>query len=268
VERLTIAGGLSVAHGGDPAGLPLVLVHGAMDRGTAFLRTTRRLGDLGWWTYDRRGYGRSPVEVAPGVDEHVDDLLAVVELATGGGARPAVVVGHSLGGVLALTVAERRPDRVGAVAVYEAPLSWLDWWPRRGPAGGPLEDDPPERAAERFMRRVAGDDAWEALPAPTRRRRLEEGRTLVAELDGLRRGAPFDASRICVPAVVGRGSRADRYRRRAADLLVEQLPDAVLVVLDHAGHGAHLGHPEAFAGFVRTAVERARSPEPPSSVGP
>jgi pimeloyl-ACP methyl ester carboxylesterase len=243
----------------------VVLVHGALDRGTAFLRATRHLRDASWWIYDRRGYGRSGTDEACDHEVHLADLEAVLELATDAGARPAVVVGHSLGGTLALAVAERRPDRVAAVVAYESPLSWLDWWPRRGPRGGtPLEDDPPEVAVERFMRRVAGDEAWEALPEATRQRRLSEGPTLVAELGSIRAAPPYDPRQVSVPAVVARGGEADEVRRRAASLLLDELPDATEAVLDGAGHGAHLSHPEAFADLVRAGIARAGSVAPPA----
>ena len=43
--------------------------------------------------------------------------------------RRALVFGHSYGGNVALAAAARHPELVVAVAVYETPLSWLDWWP-------------------------------------------------------------------------------------------------------------------------------------------
>ena len=228
-----------------------------MDRGAAFLRTTRLLGDVDWWVYDRRGYGRTVADHPAELDGHIDDLVAVLELVVRRAGQTAVVVGHSLGGTIALGAAHRRPDRVAAVVTYEAPLTWEPWWPRRGPGGGSLEDDVPVVAAERFMRRVAGDDVWEALPAATRARRLDEGRALVAELVSARRTAPFVASEITVPTIVARGSETDEYRRRAAAVLHGEVPDAELVLLDGADHGAHVSRPDDFATLVRTALARS-----------
>ncbi len=167
--------------------------------------------------------------------------------------RSAVVVGHSLGGSIALGAAGRRPELVAAVVAYESPLLWLEWWPRRGPGGGAaLEDDEPEVAVERFMRRVAGDDVWEALPEATRDRRLAEGHALVAELATARADAPFDPGAIRVPATIARGSQADDHRERAARELHEQIPAAELVVLVDADHGAHVSRPDDFAALGAT----------------
>jgi pimeloyl-ACP methyl ester carboxylesterase len=107
------------------------------------------------------------------------------------------------------------------------------------------------------MRRVAGDDVWEALPAATRARRLDEGRALVAELVSARREAPFVASEITVPTVVARASVTDEHRRRAADDLHREVPDAELVLLVGADHGAHVSRPDEFAALVRTALARS-----------
>ena len=84
--------------------------------------------------YDRRGYGRSTPHDGPfGIDEQVADLVALLD------GRPAVVFGHSYGGNVALALADRHPELVRAVGVYETPLPWLDWWPSddgRRPGGG------------------------------------------------------------------------------------------------------------------------------------
>jgi pimeloyl-ACP methyl ester carboxylesterase len=231
-----------------------------MDRGAAFLKVTRSLGDLDWWVYDRRGYGRSVADTPAEVDDHVADLVAVLEVVVQERRQRPVVAGHSLGGTLALAAAHRRPELVAAVLAYESPLSWTQWWPRRGPGSGPIEEDEPAVAAERFMRRVAG--VWEELPAATRHKRIEEGAALVAELRSLRRGAPYDPARISVPVVVARGDRADDFRVRAADELVAAIPVAELAVLADAGHGAHGTRPDGFAELVRCAVGHADRGDP------
>ena len=93
--------------------------------------------------------------------------------------------GHSYGGNVALALAERHPELVRAVAVYEVPLSWLPWWPG-APAGAARRTrGTPEDAAEQFMRRMIGDDQWEALPESTRAARRAEGVAFVEEITDL-----------------------------------------------------------------------------------
>jgi pimeloyl-ACP methyl ester carboxylesterase len=69
---------------------------------------------------DLRGHGRS--EHAPGtyeVDRYGEDVVGVLRSVVGG---PAVLVGHSLGGVVAWWVAQRHPDLVAAVFLEDPPL--------------------------------------------------------------------------------------------------------------------------------------------------
>ena len=108
-----------------PGAARVVVVHGAMDRSTSFGRVARHLDDLEVVRYDRRGYGRS-IEVGPGdLDDDVADLLTVLD------GRPSVVFGHSIGGVVAVVAAARRPDLVRSVLAYEAPAPWAPWRCRR-----------------------------------------------------------------------------------------------------------------------------------------
>ena len=62
---------------------------------------------------------------------------------------------------------------------------------------------------------------------------------------------------VTVPTVVARASETDDYRRRAADDLHREVPDAELVLLDGADHGAHVSRPDEFAALVRTALGRS-----------
>lgn len=257
------AGG-EAARGAVPA---VVLVHGSLDRHTSFARLTSRLaGDARVIAYDRRGYARSRAAAPParGVVDHARDLEAVVRAVAGPG--PAVVLGHSYGGVVALALAATRPELLGAAVVFEPPLAWLDWWDT--PSGGNdgvsarrhvVVDAPtPAAAAEAFLRRVVGNRRYERLPAATRADLALDGPALVTELSALRRDPPpFDPERIRVPVVVGTGDRSLERNQRGARLLAALLPAGELAVVEGAGHGAHLTHPVELAALVRRATQRA-----------
>jgi len=246
----------------------VVLVHGALDRSSGMLRVRRALrGPARVVRYDRRGYARSlPTGPPASFDDQVDALLAVLD------GRRAVLAGHSFGGLVCLAAAERHPELVAAVLAYEAPMPWEPWWPSQGAgsraladAGGadpavPVDAERAGDAAERFLRRMIGDAAWERLPAAVRAERRAEGPTLVAELRSVRPPAPrpYDPARVAVPVVAAHGSRTADHPVRAAEALARAAPRAELAIIEGAGHGAHLTHPEAFAGLVQRAMELAR----------
>jgi 3-oxoadipate enol-lactonase len=98
------------------AGLPLVLVHGWTGAASNFVELApllaRRFRVL---IPDLPGHGgSSSLPAAPNMDAYADRVrdVAAVE-----GMLPAAVVGHSMGGLVALRLALRRPDDVSALVL-------------------------------------------------------------------------------------------------------------------------------------------------------
>jgi pimeloyl-ACP methyl ester carboxylesterase len=241
----------------------VVLVHGAMDRASSMLRVRRALERAcRVIRYDRRGYGRSlAAGPATSFAQHVDDLATLL-----GTRRAGSLVGHSLGGVVCLALAERAPELVGAVVAYEAPMMWEPWWPADSAGrvsmataaadGHDGTGGDPGDVAEAFLRRMLGDTRWERLPAPVRVERRAEGATLVAELRSVLSPAeaPYQPERVTVPVVAAFGSETQPQHRSGAEELARRAPHGVLEMVDGAGHGAHLTHPAAFADLVRESL--------------
>lgn len=233
------------ATAGSAGGAHVVLIHGSLDRSAGMLKLSRRLDHVFDVTrYDRRGYGRSTPHPGPfGMSDQVDDLAAVVEGAASPG--PLVLVGHSYGGNVALAYVDRHPGHVAAVVTYESPLSWEAWWPADSAGGNAMAwSDDPDEAAERFMRRLIGDDRWERLPPSTRAARRREGAAMVGELTDLRARAPWRSERIDVPVLVMRGEHGQEHHRLGTAALVERLPDAELHVVADARHFGPNTHPD------------------------
>lgn len=194
--------------------------------------------------YDRRGYGDRWDHPGPfDVEGNLADVAAIIA------DRPAVVVGHSYGGQVALGAAQHLGDQIVGVSTYETPLSFMDWWPT-DTAGAVGVAAGPENAAETFMIRMIGRDRWERLPERTRMERRREGRALVQELSELRLGASWDPAAIGCRVLCGRGSLAADHHRRAVDWLTDSIVDATAVVIEGATHGAHMSHPESFVELL------------------
>jgi pimeloyl-ACP methyl ester carboxylesterase len=116
-------------------------------------------------------------------------------------------------------------------------------------------------AAERFMRRMIGDDRWDALPERTKAQRRAEGPALVSELTSIRppAAAPYEAEQLTMPVIAAHGTESRPHHQETARTLAAAAPLGELVVVEGAGHGVHLTHPSALADLVRLALARATS---------
>jgi pimeloyl-ACP methyl ester carboxylesterase len=227
---------------GDPAHPLVGVIHGSMDRSAGMLKLSRRLDtDYRVLRYDRRGYGRSFPHRGPfTMGAQVDDLVGLLS------GRKALLIGHSYGGNVALSTAERHPDLVAGVVVYETPLSWEPWWP--GTTAGSIavaEANNPEDAAERFMRRILGDQRWDALPERSKQVRRAEGPAMVEELADLRRNRPWTAARITAPVVTAFGSLGAAHHRQGMQHAASELGCPVIELSD-CRHDAPFSHPDLF----------------------
>ncbi|MBF5056855.1 alpha/beta hydrolase fold protein [Alcanivorax sp. 521-1] len=100
-------GTLSYLHAG--RGAPVVFFHGLNGNAESWRRQLDGLaGELSMWAWDAPGYGASDAG-----GEHLDDLAdAAIEFIERVAPGPVSLVGHSMGGLVALRVALRDPARV------------------------------------------------------------------------------------------------------------------------------------------------------------
>lgn len=111
---------LHVHHFGDPAGAPLLAVHGITGHGRRF----RRSGEEGWpdrhtVAVDLRGHGRSTSAGPWSIAQHVTDLLDTMDAH---GLASVDVLGHSYGGAIALALVARSPERVRRLVLLDPAL--------------------------------------------------------------------------------------------------------------------------------------------------
>ncbi len=91
---------------------PMFLVHGGFDFGRTFEVFAPMLAESGWRviTWDMRGHGDSDPAALYSMDADLRDMIGVMDSVTD---RPAVVVGHSKGGSMAVQLADAQPYRFG-----------------------------------------------------------------------------------------------------------------------------------------------------------
>lgn len=99
-------------------GEPVLFLHGFPFSGALWEPVLERLGDgVRAIVPDLRGMGGSAPTPAAGMADYAGDAVALLDLL--GETRPAVVVGMSMGGYVALELCRRHPERVRALALVD-----------------------------------------------------------------------------------------------------------------------------------------------------
>jgi len=212
---------------------------------------------------DLPGFGAAPPAAAMASS---DDALRIVLglVAELGAGRPAVLVGQSWGGYLALAAACRHPELVAGL-VLVCPMTVPEHAVRDVPVVAPPEipaavaagADPGDLAEFRDIAVVADERHFAffreaVLPALRTADADTVERVGAAYALAAPPTAPYPG-----PALVlaGRDDAIVGYRDawRATEAL---LPHATFVALDGAGHHAHVEHEETFAALVGAFLDR------------
>lgn len=234
-------------HQGDPEGQhSLVLIHGAGESRLHWLPGLRRLEGVDAYALDLPGHGRSGGRGRDSIAAYRDLLAAFLDTL---GLERAVLVGHSMGGAIALSFALRFPHRVEGMvlvgsgarlrvlpAILEEILKDFDSTVEFicGYAYGPGASEELKKQGLEWMKQVSpevlhGDfvacDAFDVME------RLGE---------------------IQVPTLVICGTEDRLTPPRYSTYLRDHIPEAQLVLVEGAGHMVMLERPEE----VEEAVAR------------
>ena len=235
------------------AGKPLIILHGflgSLDNwrtASGALALTRRV-----YSVDLRNHGRSPHAAAMSYPLMAEDLH---EFIANLGLTDACVLGHSMGGKVAMQLATQFPDDVASLVVVDiAPRAYppahravllamraLDLAACRSfaEAGDVLAPDVPDRAVRQFLLKNLSYD-------PERRLRWRIGLDEIIEnYDALTRAIDFSEP-FSRPACFIRGGLSRFVEESDLALIRWIFPRAEVVTVGEAGHWVHIEAPAEF----------------------
>ena len=255
----------------DAPGVPLLILHGFLEQALAWEEVAQALGRP-VWAPDHRGHGRSEHVGAGGwyhFWDYVGDVDSVAEALFP--ERTFDLLGHSMGGTMAVLYAGTRPERIRRLVLVEglgppdsmegqlsrarlflrqrrdglhhgAPLADLDAAAARMQrVNGALTDAHARRLAERQTHPVQGglDWRWDARHRGRSPRAFDAGHFAIF------------LQAIQAPTLAIRGGRS-RYPGFERAPLVS---DITLRTIEQAGHLVHHDTPDLLAEAVRTHLD-------------
>jgi pimeloyl-ACP methyl ester carboxylesterase len=231
-------------------GLPIIFVHGAAGNHLVWGLQARALGERGRAVaLDLPGHGRSDPPGRESVEAYRDVVLGLLDAL---GFERAVIVGHSMGGAIAQTLALSHPDRVAGLGLVGT--------------GARLRVLPAilEGVLNNFnavSEMVVEHSYTTDLDPEFRKRAEEEFRTCPPsvtygdfsacnQFDVMARLAEIRAPTL---VVCGREDRMTPVKYSV--YLATNIPQAYLVLMDHAGHSVMIEQPDELNTTLLDFVE-------------
>lgn len=244
-------------------GPDLVMLHGWGLHGGVFRRLMDRLSDSFCVTeLDLPGHGRSPAQDQDMTLDHLADSVAKLMQ------KPAIWLGWSLGGLVAMKLAVRHPEKVRALILVASTPKFVngqDWQAGMEPdtlsefAKGLAEDY--RVTLTRFVSLQSGTGS-------TSREWLRElkdllfvhgepdTKALAKGLDLLRdTDLRLDLNRITAPTLLIHGGRDRLTPAAASEFLEQSLPAASYALIPEAGHAPFISHLETVETAIRKFVD-------------
>ena len=238
---------------------PLVFLHGVGGGKAVWDRQMEHFRGLGYpcLAWDQSGYGQSPM-VEPYDFEHIAAALRAVV-----GDEPAVIVGHSMGGLLAQEFYARYPEKVAALALCftsaafaagtDFARAFVDARIKPLDAGRTMQEIaqdvmPAQRGRISDATGLALAERTMAAIAPSTYRKAVQ---LVTTFD--RRA---DLEKIAVPALLVAGSDDLTAPAQMMGHMAQKIPGAEFVVLRGCGHLGPMDQPAEFNKVLEGFLKR------------
>jgi len=211
---------------------------------------------------DYRGRGRSDYDPNPEHYAIAVEAADVVTVLSGLAAAPAVVVGTSRGGLIAMTLAAAKPQLLAGVVLNDiGPVVEIEGMMRIKGYVGRLPQPASYQEGAEMLRRISGNQfpelgAAEWLAAANRGWRMEGGRlvttydpALARTLDGVSADKPFPTmwpqfdAMAPLPLLVVHGANSDVLSAATVAAMQARRPDMERLVVPDQGHAPLLAEP-------------------------
>ena len=245
-------------------GPPVIILHGLFGAGRNWMRIAQALGTTHRvYLPDARNHGASPRGQGMSYAEMARDVLALIERE---GLERPFVVGHSMGGKTAMTLALEHPQALAGVAVVDiAPERYGDQFSPYMPALRGMDLAAAlgrQEASAARARSLEGEAPMDfLLPRVWRNdERFDWRLNLLAVAMCMQDLCEFQRpSRRCYegPALFLAGAYSDYVRPESHAGIARMFPQARVHTIAHAGHWVHADQPEALLMTLRDWLEEA-----------
>ncbi|HVU23952.1 MAG TPA: alpha/beta fold hydrolase [Opitutus sp.] len=238
---------------------PLIILHGMLGSSRNWQTAGRELAER-WHVLalDLRNHGQSPHADGMGYVDMMEDVAAWMER---NGIGRATVMGHSMGGKIAMLLACRHPQRVERLIVVDVAPKDYYWVAHRHEFAAMLELDLEHlksraEAELKFEARVPGWGMRKFLA--TNLERDDEGRwrwsvnlpVIATALPELERNPLRDDDRFDGPALFVAGGKSAYVQPGDHGAIRAHFPAARIETIADSGHNPHAERREAFARRV------------------
>ncbi len=242
----------------------LLFIHGAANDHSVWHLQSRYFAHHGWnvMAVDLPGHGRSPGPVRARIRDYAQWVIAFLDNAN---IRSAVLVGHSMGSLIALDCALTAPERIARLVLIGAsvPMPVSDVLLDAAQNALPAAHDMLVTWGHGPRTRLGTSPIPGVSVAGTYRRLLARAApgVLHADLEACARySAPAEAlAAMNVPALLCIGERDQMTPPRASLALLKSLPNARSFTVPDAGHGTMYESPDAVLGAMKDFLARMPS---------
>ncbi len=238
------------------AGAPVLFLHGYVDSSYSFAALLESFPRrMQTFSLDFRGHGESDPAQSYAIADLVADSLEFMQHVIG---EPAVIVGHSMGSIVAQRVAAQRPDLVLKLVLIGAAAT-----ARGHPALSALRHEIAKFAGvvpRRFIEEFQRSTVVAPVPEATIAGYIEESCRVAfsawcGALDGLVNEPPGAAQSLVSPTLVLWGKNDSLFGSEAQEDLARLLPRHRFISYGDAGHAPHWEFPARVAADIDSFLD-------------